>query len=195
MISITRAPPYLTIQDGGRKHSRASGVPQGGAMDFFALRAANAIAGNSLDAAAFEWALGGGTVQFATDCVFATSGATARATLSGRGFAPCTATFARAGEELTVEQIVAGRFLYLACNGGIDVPLQLGSRSTYLPGRFGGYGGRMLRSGDLVALGSHQVSPPAEGLHCPADLMPKYDSGIVHVTAGPQEDLFEEAAW
>lgn len=164
-------------------------------MDSFALCAANALAGNPFDAAGFEWALGGGAVRFDRDCVFSITGASARATLSGRVVAPWTTTYARAGEEVTVEQIVAGRFLYLACNGGIDVPIQLGSRSTYLPGHFGGYEGRILKTGDSVKLQTHSVSPPAEGFHCAADLMPRYDSGIVHVTRGPQADLFDEAAW
>jgi biotin-dependent carboxylase-like uncharacterized protein len=195
MITITRAPPYLTVQNGGRKHSRSFGVPRGGAMDLFAIRAINAIVGNSLDAAALEWALGGGAVRFDRDCLFAIGGATARATLSGKIVAPCTTTHAQAGEEFTVEQITSGRFLYLACDGGIDVPVLLGSRSTYLPGRFGGYEGRMLRSGDSVALGARPATHPAEGFHSAADLMPRYDSEIVHVTAGTQEDLFDESAW
>jgi len=185
----------MTVQNGGRKHSRAFGVPRGGAMDTFAIRAVNAIVGNSLDAAALEWALGGGSVRFDRDCLFAIGGATARATLSGKGVAPCTTTRARAGEEFTVEQITSGRFLYLACDGGIDVPVLLGSRSTYLPGHFGGYDGRMLRSGDSIALGARPTTLPAEGFHSAADLMPRYDSAIVHITSGTQEDLFDESAW
>ena len=69
MITITRAPPYLTVQDTGRKHSRSSGVPRGGAMDVFALQALNAIVGNALDSPALEWALGGGSLRFQSDCV------------------------------------------------------------------------------------------------------------------------------
>jgi biotin-dependent carboxylase-like uncharacterized protein len=164
-------------------------------MDTFAIRAVNAIVGNSLDAAALEWALGGGSVRFDRDCLFAIGGATARATLSGKGVAPCTTTRALAGEEFTVEQITSGRFLYLACDGGIDVPVLLGSRSTYLPGHFGGYDGRMLRSGDSIALGARPTTLPAAGFHSAADLMPRYDSAIVHITSGTQEDLFDESAW
>jgi antagonist of KipI len=164
-------------------------------MDLFALQAANALVGNPLDAAAFEWALGGGTVHFDRDCVFAIGGATARATLSGRVVAPCTTTYAQAGDELSIDQILTGRFLYLACNGGIDVPLLLRSSSTYLPGRFGGYQGRLVKSGDAVPLGEHKSQPPAEGFHCAADLMPRYDSGIVHATRGTQEELFSESDW
>ena len=163
-------------------------------MDMFALRTVNAVAGNPLDAAALEWALGGGAVRFDRDCFFAVGGATARATISGKDIAPWTTSFARAGDELVVGQITSGRFLYLACDGGIDVPALLGSRSTYLPGRFGGYQGRMLRGGDSVRLGAKPSTHPALGFHAAADLMPRYDSGIVHVTPGTQEDLFGESA-
>ncbi|MFL5555571.1 MAG: biotin-dependent carboxyltransferase family protein [Gemmatimonadaceae bacterium] len=194
VITISRAPPYLTVQDGGRCHSRSAGVPRGGAMDLFALRATNAIVGNTIDSASFEWALGGGALRFDADCVFAIGGATARATLSGRDVAPCTTVHARRGEELVVEQIVGGRFLYVACVGGLDVPETLGSRSTYLPGHFGGYQGRMLKTGDSLAFHAQSRAAPAEGFHCAADLMPNYESGIVHITRGPQEELFDESA-
>jgi antagonist of KipI len=195
VITVIKAPPYLTVQDGGRKRSRAAGVPQGGAMDFFALCAGNALVGNSGDAAGLEWALGGGTVRFDRECAFAIAGATADAALSGRDIAPCTTSYANAGDLLTVERITSGRFLYLACSGGVDVPLLLGSRSTYLPGHFGGYEGRMIRSGDTIPLGQEQGPRPGEGSHCAADLMPRYDTGIVHVTRGTHGDLFDDAAF
>lgn len=194
MITIMRAPPYLTVQDCGRRHSRASGVPSGGAIDSFAIRAANALVGNQVDAAGLEWALGGGAIRFEQESVFSLGGASARATLSGRAVAPFTTMHARSGEELVIEQVSSGRFLYLAVGGGIDVPIILGSRATYLPGRFGGYQGRMLRNGDSLALGP-SARAPAEGFHCGADLLPRYTAGIVHITRGTHADLFDEAAW
>src|SRR5438105_5541845 len=160
MITIARAPPYLTVQDAGREHSRAAGVPQGVAMDFFALSAANALVGNPANAAGLEWALGGGSIRFHSDTAFAISGARVTATLSGRDVAPYTTIYAQAGEVLSVETIIGGRFLYLACSGGIDVPVLLGSRSTYLPGRFGGSGGRTLKSGDSIALAAESGTRP-----------------------------------
>jgi biotin-dependent carboxylase-like uncharacterized protein len=151
--------------------------------------------GNPLEAAVLEWALGGGALRFDRDCVFAIGGATARATLSGRVVAPWTTTYARAGDELRVEQIQRCRFLYLAFDGGIGVPVLLGSRSTYLPGRFGGYQGRLVRTADSITLGPRPATHPEEGFHCAADLMPRYDTGVVHVTSGPQASTFDESAW
>src|SRR2546423_2930603 len=136
MITVNRAPPYLTVQDLGRKRSRASGVPQGGAVDSFALRAANALAGNPLDAAGLEWALGGGSIKFERDAVFALAGARTQAMLSGESVAPCTTVYAHLGDVLTIEQISGGRFLYIAVSGGPDRPACLCSRPTSIPGRF-----------------------------------------------------------
>lgn len=195
MITVTHAPPYLTVQDMGRRHSRAAGVPQGGAMDFFALSAGNAMVGNSRDAAGLEWALGGGEVRFDRDCAFAITGAEAVATLNGMGVAPCTTTHARVGDILTISRIMSGWFLYLAVSGGVDVPILLRSRSTYLAGRFGGFQGRRIRTGDSLALLAEQRPRPLEGFHCAADLMPRYDAGTVHVTRGSHASLFDESAW
>jgi antagonist of KipI len=163
-------------------------------MDSFALRAANAVAGNDLEAAGLEWALGDGSITFERDAAFAFGGAKAHATLDGRVVAPCTTVYARSGDTLTFEQISGGRFLYLAINGGIDVPLLLGSRSTYLPGHFGGYMGRTLKRGDALPLGRASQTP-AEGFHCAADLLPRYDTGIVHITRGTHSELFDDSAW
>ncbi len=195
MITIAKAPPYLTVQDAGRKRSRAAGVPPGGAMDLFALRAGNALVGNAIDLAGLEWALGGGSIRFDRDCAFALTGGASEATLAGTAVAPCTTTYARAGQVLSVERITSGRFLYLSFSGGIDVPLVLGSRSTYLPGRFGGAAGSSLKSGDLIALGTDSEALPRNGFHCAADLMPHYEAGVVHVTPGTHQSMFDESAW
>jgi urea carboxylase len=176
-------------------HSRAAGVPQGGAIDSFALRAANALAGNATGAAALEWALGGGAIKFEQNTVFSLGGATARATLAGKAIAPFTTIHSRAGDELVIDQISSGRFLYLAVSGGIEVPLVLGSRSTYLPGRFGGYQGRVLKRGDTIPLGQPATRVPADGFHCAAELLPRYGIGVVHVTRGTHANLFDESAW
>jgi len=164
-------------------------------MDVFALQALNAIVGNALDFAALEWALGGGTIRFQNDCVFAIGGAHVRATVAGQTMPSFTTCRAQAGDQLTVEQLTAGRFLYIAFSGGIDVPLILGSRSTYLPGRFGGCKGRMLASNDTLTLGPHPNSTPADGFRCPPVLLPRYESSAVRITRGPHADLFDEAAW
>ena len=195
MIVVERAPPYLTVQDDGRRRSRSAGVPRGGAMDTFALAAANALVGNALNAAVLEWGLSGGSLRFGTDTTIALAGAQVAATLSGTPIAPLTTITARGGDELVVPQIESGRFLYVAFRGGIDVPIVLHSRSTYLAGRFGGYEGRMLKHGDTVRLREPTGPSPTPGFHVPTELTPAYATGVVHITAGPQAELFADDAW
>jgi antagonist of KipI len=164
-------------------------------MDAFALQALNAIVGNVHDCAGLEWALGGGTLGFQSDCVFAIGGAQARATLARETIHSFTTCHARAGDQLTVEQLTSGRFLYVAFGGGVDVPKILGSRSTYLSGHFGGYNGRMLARDDSLTLGARPASTPPEGFSSPPELLPRYESAAVRIIRGPQADLFEDSAW
>jgi antagonist of KipI len=164
-------------------------------MDGFALQALNAVVGNPLDFAGLEWALGGGALRFQADCLFAIGGARARATLTGQAIPSFTTCHARSGDELTVEQMTTGRFLYIALSGGIDVPQILGSRSTYLPGHFGGYKGRMIARNDTLPLGPPAPSTPSEGFACPPELLPRYESAAVRISRGLHADLFDDAAW
>lgn len=163
-------------------------------MDSFAMRAANLMVGNDADAAVLEWALAGGTLTFATATAFALLGASVRATIAGRPVAPCTTTIASANEQLVIEQFLTGRFLYVAVSGGFDVPVLLGSRSTYAPGRFGGLHGRLLKTGDQLGVGTPHFSP-RDGFHCAAELMPRYENDTVHITRAPQAELFSDDAF
>ncbi|HUQ99917.1 MAG TPA: biotin-dependent carboxyltransferase family protein [Gemmatimonadaceae bacterium] len=194
-ITVTRAPPYLTVQDLGRRHSRSAGVPQSGAMDSFAIRCANAIVGNALDDAGLEWALGGGSIRFDHDSVFAIAGAAAEITVRNTQVPPYTAIAAHAGDELVVGRIGPGRFLYVAISGGIDVPVILGSRSTYLAARFGGLNGSTLRSGDSLPVGKQAAGLARERVKGLVEAIPRYQSGVAHVVRGTHADLFDDDAW
>lgn len=164
-------------------------------MDLFALEALNSLVGNPPDSAALEWALSGGSLKFETDCAFAIGGARARAVFAGKDVPPFTTVYAAAGDELEIRQITGGRFLYVACAGGIDAVPVLGSRSTYLPGHFGGFEGRLIAHGDSIPLGNRPSSVPADGFSCPAELLPAYTSSVVRVTRGTHAEMFDDAAW
>ena len=108
---------------------------------------------------------------------------------------PARPFYAKAGEELIVEQISGGRFLYVAIRGGSKFPSCSAADRPTWPGRFGGYHGRMLRESDSLSVGGDSSHLPTDGFHCAAELLPRYEPGIVHVTRGTQADLFDEAAW
>ncbi|MCU1258638.1 MAG: urea carboxylase, partial [Bryobacterales bacterium] len=85
----------------------------------------------------------------------------------------------------------AGSRGYIAVRGGIDVPDYLGSKSTFILGKFGGHAGRTLRAGDLLRFGPGDA--PGEPQAC-AD-PPKYGNHWeIGVQYGPHgaPDFFTE---
>ncbi|HMA20171.1 MAG TPA: biotin-dependent carboxyltransferase family protein, partial [Gemmatimonadaceae bacterium] len=121
-------------------------------MDLPALRTLNCLLGNDENAAAIEWALSGGEIEVRGRVTFVIGGAAASITLNGSRIDSYRVTSAAAGDVIAIDGISTGRFLYLAFGGGVDVPIVMGSRSTYGPGAFGGLDGRRLRSGDTLSL-------------------------------------------
>lgn len=195
MIEVVAAPPFLIVQDLGRERFRGQGVPVSGAMDRWALSTANVLVGNPPDAAALEWGLGAGTVRWHRSGSCALAGAPVDAVLDGTPVAMHTTYRVHPGSTLTVQGFPTGRFAYLATDGGLDVPIVLGSRATYLPGRFGGFAGRLLRSNDRIPLAAPVEAAPAAGFVVPPLLEPRYDSAECRVVPGPHASLFGSPGW
>ncbi|RZK99436.1 MAG: urea carboxylase, partial [Rubrivivax sp.] len=143
-----------TVQDWpGRQGHWDVGVPPSGPMDDLHLRLANQLVGNDANAAALECTLSGPTLRFHDDLVIALSGAPMAATLDGIALPLNQAVTAHVGQTLKLGAVPPGQSgtrSYLAVQGGLDVPLYLGSRSTFTLGQFGGHAGRTLRTGDLL---------------------------------------------
>jgi antagonist of KipI len=148
-----------TVQDQGRRGYERFGVPPSGAADGSALAAGNLAVGNDRMAAAIEITAGGAEFEFLTSTLFALSGADMDLTLDGQGIAGGSAWRAKAGASLRVGLPREGLRAYFCIDGGIAVPELLGSRSTYLPGGFGGHEGRALRAGDVLPLGAADGGP------------------------------------
>ena len=182
MIVVERAPPYLTVQDSGRPGFRSSGVPHAGAMDEWSLAIGNILVGNHLDAAALEWAVGGGTLRFDREVTIALVGAEIDATIDDEPVERNARISISAGQRLSVSRIKTRRFLYVALSGGVDCPRVLGSRSTYQPAAFGGVAGKRLARGDVVPIHAQgRIEAPRKFDFDSAGVGPDYDSEIVRV--------------
>jgi biotin-dependent carboxylase-like uncharacterized protein len=189
VIEVLRAPPFAIVQDLGRPGHRAEGVPPAGAMDPDALRLLNRVVGNDQGAAGLEWALGAGELRCDRHCWAAVGPGSWR--VNGTAAPPWTAVEVGAGDVLSLEPPMKTRFSYLALSGGLDVPLVLGSRSTYLTGRFGGWEGRLLKRGDSLPIGAALSRPPGP---VPPELLPEYERPV-RVLPGPQGRFFGNEAW
>lgn len=151
-IRVLRAGVLATVQDLGRPGLQHLAIVPGGAMDAVSHRVANALVGNFGDAATLELALAGAHLEFSSDALIALHGARFEPRLDGAPMPTSRPVLVRAGSKLQVGRALQGMFGYLAVAGGIDVGPVLGSRSTYLPGAFGGLDGRALSAGAELPL-------------------------------------------
>ncbi len=152
-LRVLRPGLLTTVQDLGRWGRQQYGVIVAGAMDRLALRVANLLVGNDENAAAIEMTLVGPELEFKEDALIALCGADLSATVDGMAVPTWRPVVVRAGSTLAFGKPVSGCRAYLALAGGVDVPLVMGSRSTYLRARVGGYQGRPLQAGDTLMAG------------------------------------------
>jgi KipI family sensor histidine kinase inhibitor len=193
-FEVLRAGLLTTVQDRGRIGCQKFGVTVSGAMDEVALRVGNILVGNPQNSAGLEISFLGPRIRFRADAVLALAGAAMDADLDGQPAPWYRAFRARAGQVLDIRHCTQGMRSYLTVSGGIDVPIQLGSRSTSLAAGFGGLEGRPLRDGDVLRVGPTVTTPGRSGdRQVPRSLRPVFGSPqTVRVIFGPQDDAFTE---
>lgn len=152
-VNVIASGLSTTVQDLGRPGYYHLGIPISGGMDRFALRAANMLVGNDEGAAVLEAVFMGPELEFTTATTVAITGGDLPPKLNGNDIPGWEAFSVKAGDRLTFGYLKGGARAYIAVSGGIDVPVILGSRSTYSLGALGGYEGRALRPGDVLPLG------------------------------------------
>ena len=158
-----------TVQDLGRPGYYHLGIPLSGGMDRFALRAANLLVGNDEGAAVLEAVFMGPELEFTADATVAVTGAELPPKVNGDVRETWTSFRVKAGQVLSFDFLKKGARAYIAVSGGVEVPVVLGSRSTYALGALGGHEGRKLQAGDQLPVGTVSKSVK-EGTSVPAAL-------------------------
>ena len=178
-----------TIQDLGRWGHQSSGVPVAGPMDLYSHRRANRVAGNRDSAAALEVTIVGPELQAIGDAVCAVAGAEFTPTVDGLPVDVSRSFGVPDGATLRFGVRRVGARAALAVRGGFDVPAAFGSRSTSLVSRMGPFGGRALRAGDELPVGTAVVAAPA----LPGRTVVRLpEAGArVPVLMGPHDDRFD----
>ncbi len=142
-----------SVQDLGRPGYYHLGIPLSGGMDRYALRSANLLVGNDETDAVLEAVFMGPELEFTEDAVVAVTGAELPPKVDGNMQETWTSFDVKAGQTLSFDFLKSGARAYIAVSGGIDVPIVLGSRSTYTLGALGGYKGRVLVADDELPVG------------------------------------------
>jgi antagonist of KipI len=192
-LTVIRPGMLTTIQDLGRWGLQDFGVPVAGPMDMYSHLLANRLVGNDDRAAALEVTLIGPELRADADLVCAVAGATFALTINGSPVALHTAFDLPNGGSLRFGERSAGARTTLAVWGGIDVEALFGSRAVSLISKMGPFGGRALKSGDILPIGeamSSRATPSSEAaLSLPAG------GTRLRVIPGPHEYMFTPAAY
>jgi len=182
-----------TIQDGGRFGFSRFGVPPSGALDPFSFRVANLLVNNQGNEACLETTLAGLKLKALNESVIAITGGNLLTTLNGEPLELWRTHLLIESDVIAFKKVRSGCRAYLSVSGGFIVPEVMGSRSTYLSGKFGGLEGRPLRKGDILF---RPDSPPPLnrlGLRFPEEWIPIFEKEInLRVIPGPQDHHFTE---
>lgn len=183
-ITVRRAGMQTTVQDLGRAGFRADGVPLSGPMDRLALRLANILVGNDECAAALEFTLLGPELEFTHDTLVAAAGG------DFGGMPLWQPLVVPAKTSVRFSAARSGCRGYLAVAGGVVVPAVLGSASTYLRAKLGGFEGRALREGDVIRVPETQRRVAPHWRIDPQMLPPYSATPAVRVVRGAQASDF-----
>lgn len=161
ILSIERAGPLCTIQDGGRFGYLAHGISASGPMDGGAFLRAGRLAG-SVGAAGIEFSmLGLDLVVVEGEASFGWDGGVFEVLVNGQRQAWPGSVRLGAGDRLSISAGTGGNYGYLRFGGEVDVPEVMGSRATSLRVGIGGLEGRALRASDRLAIVGDGVAPDA----------------------------------
>ncbi|PIC81619.1 KipI antagonist [Sporosarcina sp. P18a] len=152
-VNVLNAGLLTTIQDIGRTGSQKFGVLVSGAMDSYSMRVANLLVGNEEREGVFEITLFGTMLQFEEDTLIAITGGDLQTTIDGIPVANWRPLIVKKGSILKFGFAIEGCRAYLAIAGGIDIPVVMGSKSTYLVAGIGGFKGRALQQNDHLSFG------------------------------------------
>jgi urea carboxylase len=186
-LEVLHGGTQSTVQDyPGRRGYWHVGVPPSGPMDSLSFRLGNRLLGNPESAPGIECTHQGPTLKFFADTYICITGAPNKVYLDDQPVDCWTRIPVRAGQVLKtgVCQESGQRFYFLIA-GGLDIPKYLGSASTFILGKFGGYASRELRIGDVLPFGEMYSLPAVESL--PVASRPKIDvDWEIGVVSGPQ---------
>jgi 5-oxoprolinase (ATP-hydrolysing) subunit C len=187
-FEVVKGGVETTVQDyPGRLGYWDIGIPPSGPLDDYSFRLANVLVGNQPGAAALEVTAGLFSMRAKDDLVIAITGADMQPK-RGNSPAPMWESFlAKEGEVVSLGIAKTSGFrAYVAVSGGIDVPEYLGSRSTFAAGGFGGFEGRVLKTGDVLKVGKSEKLDLA-GRRTKDGVAPTLTKTLeVEATVGPQ---------
>ncbi len=192
-ITIKKPGLFTTIQDKGRWGYQQYGMTVAGSMDQFSMKVANLIVGNREDEAVIESTFLGPEIEFGCDEIICITGANMKPLLNKKPVLMWTSVKVSAGDILSFSGAVDGVRSYISFSRGLDVPVVMGSKSTFIRGNLGGLNGGKLAANDEINLGDKKLSE--YGSYLSRNFIPIYENiPAIRVIMGPQDDYFTDEA-
>jgi len=191
VIDVIGGGAYTQVQDYPGRPTMGRGFPHAGPMDPLAFQIANYLVGNPAGMEGLEITLNGPELLFLGPAVVALCGAPMDAKLDNKSVAMWTRLKVNAGQKLSIGKTTAGGCRsHLAVYGGFsNVAEWFGSKATSPGVGVGGYQGRQLASGDLLAITKDIPEHLSKELSLPNALIPKYTNHWdILAMVGPYEE-------
>ena len=175
-IDVISAGAYTTVQDHPGRPTMGRGFPHAGPMDPLAFQIANLLVGNVRGTAGLECTLDGPELLFLGDAVISVCGAPMEISVDGQAAAMWSRLSIKAGQKLKIGKCTGGGCRsYLAIYGGLpSVAEWFGSKATSPGVGVGGYQGRQLAAGDLLAVTRDIPDRLRKPLELPLAVIPHY---------------------
>ena len=193
-MSITILSPGMltSVQDLGRIGYQQYGVSVSGVMDPRSASIANNLVDNDEGEAVLECTMMGPHIRFDAPNIIAITGGDLGATLDGQSIDTYRAVPVNAGQTLRFTMLRTGCRAFVAFAGGLDIPLVMGSRSTDMKAKIGGYQGRKLQKDDVITFRAPRTDLKNLSLrHISPEFAPRAEYKL-RVVLGPQDDAFTE---
>ena len=175
-IDVISGGAYTTVQDYPGRPNMGRGFPHAGPMDPLAFQIANLLVGNPRGREGLECTLDGPELLFLNGTIIAICGAPMEVTIDRKPAAMWSRIFIKQGQKLKIGKTTGGGCRsYLAIHGGLpSVAEWFGSKATSPGVGVGGYQGRALAAGDLLALAKDISGFVIDERSIPEYLIPTY---------------------
>jgi antagonist of KipI len=187
LFKIEKKGLKTSFQDLGRYGYQQYGVVVSGAMDPYALQIGNILVGNKRGEAGIEMTMIGPDLIALSTATISVCGADLSLKLNGQTAPMWKSFMVNEGDRITFGKPNNGLVAYLTVRGGFDIPIQMGSKSSYTQAGIG----QTILNGDIIGGFSQKERKVQVGL--PPTLIPKYEKeATVKVVPGPHCTYFTD---
>lgn len=150
-IIIKKSGLFTTIQDLGRIGYQSYGFSVCGVMDKKSAIIANMLVDNDINEAVLEITINGPIIKFAESNIISITGSDFNAKINNVSAPLYQAILINKGDILSFGYGKNGSRAYVSFSGGLKIPKVMGSKSTDVRCKIGGFKGRVLKADDYIS--------------------------------------------